>query len=109
MSKLFSASNTTVYAGGVKETDQLEKISKLIGVQRPDQVSTSISHGARSTSVTAEGQERPIASVDELASLPKGRAWLIATQSRPVLIEIIPWFATDQRAAVEESIAVYSK
>lgn len=109
MSKLFSASNTTVYAGGVKETDQLEKISKLIGVQRPDQVSTSISHGARSTSVTTEGQERPIASVDELASLPKGRAWLIATQSRPVLIEIIPWFATDQRAAVEESIAVYSK
>lgn len=59
--------------------------------------------------MTAEGQERPIASIDELASLPEWRAWLIASKSRPVLIEIVPWFATDQRAAVEESIAVYSK
>lgn len=81
MNKLWSASNTALYAGGVKEVDQLERISKLIGNERSDQISTSVSRDSRSTSVTRDGQERPIASVEELAALPEWRGWLLASRS----------------------------
>ena len=107
MNKLWSASNTALYAGGVKEVDQLERISKLIGNERSDQISTSVSRDSRSTSVTRDGQERPIASVEELAALPEWRGWLLASRSRPVLIELVPWFTTSVKKLVEESLAVY--
>jgi len=106
VAKLWSAANTALYAGGVKEVDQLERISKLIGTERADQVSRSISHGARTTSITEDGQERPIAPVEALASLPAWRGWLIASGARPVLVELVPWFRTAKRAQVEESLAV---
>ena len=96
-----------LYAGGVKEVDQLERISKLIGNERSDQISTSVSRDSRSTSVTRDGQERPIASVEELAALPEWRGWLLASRSRPVLIELVPWFTTSVKKLVEESLAVY--
>ena len=107
MNKLWSAANTALYAGGVKEVDQLERISKLIGTTRPDQVSTSVSRDQRSTSITREAQERPIADVAELASLPTWRAWLLASGARPVLVELEPWFRTRFKDLVDESLSTY--
>lgn len=107
MSKLWSASNTAIYAGGIKETGALDSISKLLGTYYEDQVSYSSGQGSRSRSLTKAARERPIATVDELASLPQWRAWLFASKSRPVLLELQPWFRSPAAAEIQQSLSVY--
>lgn len=109
MKKLWSASNTAIYAGGIKETGALDSISKLLGTYYEDQISYSSGQGSRSRSVTKAARERPIATVDELASLPPWRAWLFASKSRPVLMELQPWFRSADKYAIEQSLAIHSK
>lgn len=107
MNMLWSAANNVLYAGGVKETEILAKISKLIGTYRTSQRSTSLSKGVRSTSISQNSLEVPIASEAELAALPAWRAWLFASKSRPTLIKLLPWFEGENQELVEESIARY--
>lgn len=107
MKKLWSASNTAIYAGGIKETGALDSISKLLGTYYEDQVSYSSGQGSRSRSVTKAARERPIATVDELASLPQWRAWLFASKSRPVLMELQPWFRSPDANDIQHSLATY--
>ncbi|MEW6933729.1 type IV secretory system conjugative DNA transfer family protein [Trueperella pyogenes] len=107
MKKLWSASNTAIYAGGIKETGALDSISKLLGTYYEDQISYSSGSGSRSRSVTKQARERPIATVDELASLPQWRAWLFASKSRPVLMELEPWFRSADKDDIQQSLASY--
>lgn len=107
LAKLWSASNNAIYLGGIKEVSALENFSKLIGTHRVDQVSRSSSSSGSSRSVNVDSDERPIATVDDLASLPEWRAWLFATHSRPVLLEIQPWFKGEHRIEIEQSLATY--
>lgn len=109
MNKLWSASNTAIYAGGIKETGALDSISKLLGTFYEDQVSFSSGQGSRSRSITKEARERPIATVDELAALPQWRAWLFASKSRPVLMELQPWFTSADAAEIKQSLIAYGE
>ena len=107
MMKLWSASNNAIYAGGMKEVPALENFSKLIGTHYVDQISRSTSSGVTTRSVNTESSERPIATIDDLASLPEWRAWLFATHARPVLLEILPWFTGTHKTEITDSLATY--
>ena len=107
MMKLWSASNNAIYAGGMKVVPALENFSKLIGTHYVDQVSRSTSVGVTTRSVNVESSERPIATIDDLASLPEWRAWLFATHARPVLLEILPWFTGTRKTEIDDSFATY--
>lgn len=103
MRKLWSASNIKCYGGGVSETAFLEDLSRLIGEH--DRVRTSVSSGTGHRSVSQQVQRERTLDVSELGAMPKGRAVVIASGSRPTLIRTTPWmtgpFAEKVRASIK--------
>ena len=97
--KLWSASNVKTYAGGVAERAFLSDLSDLIGTHWVDSRQTSYSSQGRSSSTSRQSQQRPIASVADLADLPRGRAWVLASGSTAALTELIPHWAARPGAA----------
>ena len=102
MKKLWSASNVAVYGGGVKESAFLEDLSRIIGDYERISTSTSTSKGQRS--VSRQSQKERILDVADLAAMPKGRAVVLASGSRPTLVTTQPWMSGPHREAVEASI-----
>lgn len=90
MRKLWSAANVAVYGGGAKERDFLSSLSDLIGTHWVDSAQTSYSQQGSSRSVSRDAQQRPIATVADLAALPPGRAWVLASGCEPVLARLVP-------------------
>lgn len=90
---LWSASNVAVYGGGSRDVGFLRDLSQIIGTEWRDSVQVSRSRGqGRSRSVSRESQSRPIASEQELAALPAGRAWVLASGCTPVLAQTIRYW-----------------
>jgi type IV secretory pathway TraG/TraD family ATPase VirD4 len=104
MKKLWSASNVKVYGGGVSEAAFLEDLSRIIGDY--DRLASSTSHG-RERTVSRQLQRERILDVADLAALPKGRAIVLASGSRPTLIRTVPWMSGPHAAAVTASIAAH--
>ncbi|SHY49373.1 conjugal transfer coupling protein TraG [Mycobacteroides abscessus subsp. abscessus] len=105
MKKLWSASNVAVYGGGVKESAFLEDLSRIIGDYERISTSTSTAKGQRS--VSRQSQKERILDVADLAAMPKGRAVVLASGSRPTLVTTQPWMSGPHREAVEASIRKY--
>ena len=105
MKKLWSASNVKVYGGGVSEDTFLESLSKLIGDY--DRLSSSTSYGRGHRTVSQQLHRERILDVADLGALPKGRAVVLASGSRPSVIRTVPWMAGPHAAAVEASIAAH--
>ncbi|MFI9311129.1 type IV secretory system conjugative DNA transfer family protein [Streptomyces triculaminicus] len=109
MKKLWSASNIRVYGGGVSETQFLGDLSQLLGDFEPETTSLSIQRGAgRSTSTSVSTRVEKILEVSDLAALPRGRALLFASGTRPVLIETEPWQTGPHAETVRASLAQYA-
>lgn len=89
MSKLWSAANLKIFGGGISETGFLKTMSDLLGDYDMVQRQVGYSHGH--TSTTQSITRDTIMSVDQLAALPRGRAVLVASGARPLLIKTIPW------------------
>lgn len=105
MKKLWSAANIAIYAGGVKDDRFLHMLTDLIGDHdRPDS-SVSYSNGRRTTSRQTRRQR--ILDIDQLAALPRGRALLLASGSRPTLIKTVPWMNGPHAQAIRASIAAH--
>ncbi len=104
MRKLWSASNVKVY-GGVSEEAFLESLSKLIGDY--DRLSSSTSYGRGQRTVSQQLHRVRILDVADLGALPKGRAVVFASGSRPTLIRTVPWMAGPHAADVQASIAAH--
>ena len=109
INKLWSASNVAIYAGGVKEEEFLERLSKLIGSYDKETRSVSTKSSTSLWSAGAQtsrqlNRER-IFDVDDLAALPKGRAVVLSTGNRPTLVATEPWMTGPHAAAVRTSIA----
>lgn len=105
INKLWSASNVALYGGGAKEDDAgfLRKLSDMIGVHYVDSQQVSTSTSGRSYSTSKESNQRPIATVSDLAALPRGRGWVFGSGSVPAMIRLVPHWeqkirARDQRA-----------
>ncbi|GAA1882001.1 type IV secretory system conjugative DNA transfer family protein [Streptantibioticus ferralitis] len=109
MKKLWSAANIRVYGGGVSETQFLSDLSQLLGDFEPETTSVSTSRGeGRSHSTQVSTRVEKILEVSDLAALPRGRAVLFASGTRPVLIETEPWQHGPHAAQVRASLARYA-
>lgn len=105
MKKLWSAANVRVYGGGVSEADFLEDLSRTIGDY--DRLSSSVSSGRGSRNVSHQIQRDRILDVSDLASMPRGRALVLASGSRPTLIRTQPWMSGPHADQVRASIAAH--
>lgn len=105
MRKLWSAANVKTYGGGVAETDFLRDLSELIGDY--DRLHTSVSHSRGQRSVSRDMRSERILDVADLAALPRGRAVVIASGSRPTMVHTVPWMKGPHAAAVRASIERY--
>ncbi|GAB2689617.1 type IV secretory system conjugative DNA transfer family protein [Thalassiella azotivora] len=102
MRKLWSAANIKIYGGGVTEVEFLSELSQLVGDFDLHQVSTTHGKGGRSTNRSTRREK--VLDVADLGSLPKGRALVIASGTRPTLIQTTPWMAGPHAAAIQASI-----
>lgn len=105
MKKLWSASNVKVYGGGVSEAAFLEDLSRTIGDY--DRLASSSSSGRGHRTISQQLHRERILDVADLAAMPKGRAVVLASGSRPTLIRTQPWMAGPYADAVRESIAAH--
>lgn len=92
MQTLWSAANVKVYGGGNSEPEFLSMLSDLIGSHWVDQVQTTSSQGGSSSTRSMEAQERKIAPVDQLGSLPRGRAWVLSSGATALLTRLVPFW-----------------
>lgn len=106
MRKLWSAANVAVYGGGVRERDFLEELARTIGDY--DRLASSTSYGQGQRSVSRQLHRERILDVDDLAALPRGRAIVLASGSRPTLIRTVPWMVGEHAAAVQASIDAHT-
>jgi len=91
MRKLWSAATVKVYGGGVSEVGSLTELSALIGRREPTATSTSTSRRGRSTSRSTTREK--VLDLADLAALSRGRAVVLASGSRPTLVQTLPWMA----------------
>ena len=105
MRKLWSASNVKVYGGGVSEAAFLEDLSRIIGDY--DRASSSLSTGKGHRTVSRQLHRERILDVADLAAMPKGRALVLASGSRPTLVRTQPWMTGPHAEAVKASIAAH--
>lgn len=108
MNKLWSAANMKIYGGGVSEKPFLEGLSALLGSYDRKTGSVSINQGSgRGRSVSHQLTRERIMDVDDLGALPKGRAVVLASGSRPVLIRTEPWMSGPYALEVKASLRAH--
>ena len=90
---LWSAATIRVYGGGVADVGGeqfLTKLSALIG-DHDEWIRQSYSFGPGSRQTTRGQRKEHTLPAADLASLPRGRAVVIASGSRPIAIRTVPW------------------
>lgn len=102
MGKLWSAANVRTYGGGISDSEWLRQLSDLIGDHDREQFSTTLDGGRRTYSHSAQ-QDR-VLTVDLLASLPPGRAIVLASGAPAFLIRTVPWWHGDWAPAIRDSL-----
>jgi type IV secretory pathway TraG/TraD family ATPase VirD4 len=105
MKKLWSAANVKVYGGGVSEAAFLDDLSRMVGDY--DRLSSSTSTGRGQRTVSQQLHRERILDVAALAAMPKGRAVVLSSGSRPALIRTVPWMVGKHADAVRASIAAH--
>ena len=88
MRKLFSTANAVTYGGNVKEEGFLKMLSELIGKYTYTSVSSSRQKDSGSTS--RQDATDDILSIADLAAMPKGRAVMLGSGARAVLLRTVP-------------------
>ncbi|PTL74585.1 hypothetical protein C1I63_02955 [Rathayibacter caricis DSM 15933] len=107
MKKLWSAANTKLYAGGVSDPEFLGMLSDLIGTFDRETTSVSMNKGVRSTTTSLKREK--ILEVQELADLPRGRAIMLSSGNRAVMLKTVPWYNGPKATveAIKASIAAH--
>lgn len=105
MQKLWDAANVRIYGGGTTDTRFLESLSQLFG--HYDRQMRSRSHSAQGNSTSVSYQRERVFSVDELSSLPAGRAVVGLSGTSPVLVRTVPWMERSDAKVVNDSFAHY--
>ncbi|MFI5796801.1 type IV secretory system conjugative DNA transfer family protein [Streptomyces sp. NPDC051677] len=111
MEKLWSAANVRVYGGGVSDTRFLGDLSELAGEFELREYQTSRESefggwsGARAISESTR-RER-VLQVSDLGAMPPGRALVLASGTKPVLVETVPWWEGAYAAEVQASLKKY--
>jgi type IV secretory pathway TraG/TraD family ATPase VirD4 len=108
---LLDTAGAFVYAGGVRDADFLDKISRNIGKwDRPQQTRHSDARSLFAASSYAETTHKePILDVDALAALPDLHAVVAVAGHRPMLATLEPWWETELAPAVRESLQLWGQ
>jgi type IV secretory pathway TraG/TraD family ATPase VirD4 len=101
MEKLWGAANVRIYGGGSAETAFLERVASLCGEWEAPQVQTSSGSGQRSTSRST--RRELVFDVATLAALPPGRAVVMASATRAVLVAPQPWMQGPHAEAIHRA------
>lgn len=88
--KLWSSSNVRVYAGGVSDPTFLRRISDLGGEY--DALTRSTTSSRHGPSRSRSTQRRAILDVATLGALPAGRAVVLLSLARPIVVQLVPFW-----------------
>lgn len=105
MSKLWGAANVRVYGGGVLDTKFLGDLSAASGIFEPGTTTMS----RKSTdfferNITSGSRSEPVLDVPDLASMPRGRAFVQISGCRPVLVRTVPWWEGPHTVGITASL-----
>jgi type IV secretory pathway TraG/TraD family ATPase VirD4 len=98
MDALWSAATIKLIGAGIDDAKLAEDISRLVGDHDIDVRSYSASD--RSTSASTSVRRQRILGPEDIRALPRGTALLLATGTRPALIDLQPWYSSPSAAAV---------
>ena len=105
MKALWAASTVKLIGSGGDDDDLAEKVSKLIGDH--DVATVSVTSGAgRQGSASTSVQQRRVMSLADVNSLPKGRAIVMATGIKPVVVKLQPSYTGPQARAIAAAEAI---
>ncbi|MGW2669672.1 type IV secretory system conjugative DNA transfer family protein [Streptomyces sp. NPDC001272] len=111
MEKLWSAANVRVYGGGVSDTRFLGDLSELAGEYELREYSATqeAEFGGWSGNRTVNESRRRerLLQVSDLGAMPPGRALVLASGTKPVLVETIPWWEGPYATEVKASLSKY--
>ncbi|MFG2573338.1 type IV secretory system conjugative DNA transfer family protein [Streptomyces sp. NPDC048481] len=111
MEKLWSAANVRVYGGGVSDTRFLGDLSELAGEYdlREYQTSRESEFGGWSgnRAISESTRRERVLHVSDLGAMPPGRALVLASGTKPVLVETVPWWEGAYAAEVRASLQKY--
>nr|WP_228512785.1 TraM recognition domain-containing protein [Clavibacter sp. VKM Ac-2872] len=88
---IWGAAVTRVFGGGAMDPDFLRGLSNLIG-ERDESTHSESTQDSGSSSTSTSTRRVPILSVDDLANLPLWRAVVFNSNTRPVIVDALPWF-----------------
>ncbi|GGK62981.1 type IV secretory system conjugative DNA transfer family protein [Nocardia camponoti] len=97
---LWGASTVRILGAGLQDEPFLRKISGLVGQYKPRERRRSHGPGGVTTS-NDRGSLEPIMPVEDIAAMKKHNALLIRQSSRPVLIDLIPWYTEPDKGDIE--------
>lgn len=88
---MWGSSPIKLILGGASETDDLERLSRLMGDRRARRVTTSRSHGAGWSRQTSTEKER-VLPVEAIRQLDVGQALLLYRSLPPAIVHLTPWW-----------------
>ncbi|PXX53885.1 type IV secretory pathway TraG/TraD family ATPase VirD4 [Nocardia tenerifensis] len=97
---LWGAATVRILGAGLQDEPFLRKISGLVGQYKPRERRRSHGPGGITTS-NDRGSLEPIMPVEHIAAMKKHHALLIRQSSRPVLIDLIPWYTEPDKGDIE--------
>ncbi|WP_446225107.1 type IV secretory system conjugative DNA transfer family protein [Nocardia sp. IBHARD005] len=97
---LWGASTVRILGAGLQDEPFLRKISGLVGQYKPRERRRSHGPGGVTTS-NDRGSLEPIMPVEDIAAIKRHNALLIRQSSRPVLIDLIPWYTEPDKGDIE--------
>lgn len=106
MGALWSASTCRIIGAGLQDRDDARMVSDLIGTHEVWKTSYSHSGGIGNRTTNRQPVREPIMPLEEVAALDRSRAFLIRQSSRPVLMELLPWYQEQDGDA--EQIRTYA-
>jgi len=106
---LWGAATVKLIGAGMDDPSFAEDLSRLVGDHDVLTVSRSSSSGRGGSSRTSATRQQRILPANAIRELPKGRALLLATGSKPALLTLQPWYtgprAQEIRAAEATALA----
>ncbi|MGV9679145.1 type IV secretory system conjugative DNA transfer family protein [Nocardia sp. NPDC003482] len=97
---LWGASTVRILGAGLQDEVFLRKISALVGQYKPRERRRSHGPGGTTTS-NDRGSLEPIMPIEDISALKKRHALLIRQESKPVLIDLIPWYTEPDKGDIE--------
>ncbi|MGW0663528.1 type IV secretory system conjugative DNA transfer family protein [Streptodolium elevatio] len=106
MAKLWGSANVRVYGGGVSDVKFLDDLSKSSGLFEPRTGTMTLKWGDH-RGFGIGSRPEPVLDAADLLSMPRGRAFVQMSGSRPTLVRTVPWWEGPYADAIRDSLARY--